>query len=377
MKIMISKEQIPIYMFYLSQLGLISSLYGAATGNAVIISIGVWSIFISIIGIVYVGIKQYRIISNEVLAIFVIIVISILSMILSGWFSYQCFVSLFSFLEIPIFIVFTKPIIDDKRIKATGVFAILTTVLYIYLYYSPRAHLFNTIYGERFISDLTLGFSNPNETGMHLLATFFVLVTCIFAFKKRIVRLLFIFCSIIVFYFIILTLSRACLLIAVLFLVLLFPILTKKNIPIFLQVLCLCSPIITFIITAIFTEFFATRYLFGEVLDTGRILIYLTRVNGLSVSQILFGNYKYLFQNSLNAYVSIYITIGFPALLVYLKIMFSGIKSCYACVQKNYNYVAMLGILMIFVHASMESASLVSGSYYAAAFFGIFVLAID
>ena len=377
MKIVISKNDMPLYFFALSQIGLLFALYGAALSRSQANSIGVWLIFISAVGIVYLGNKNYRRVTGEIFDVLVLLALALISMLASGWMSYQCFVSLFSFLEVPLFILFTKPFYSGKRIRISCLFAIASTVLYVYLYFSPRSHSFMSIYGERTINDLTLGFSNPNETGMHLISTLIVLVSCIFIYKSKIYRMVLISCSLVLIYFITLTLSRASILVTGLFLVLLIPTAIRKSIPKWFQLLCFLSPIVALFFTAMFTGFFSTYTLFGEVLDTGRTMIYLTRIRGLTPIQYFIGNYKYLFQNSLNAYISVFITVGLPALIIYLKVLYHGIKNCRIFAKNTYNYIAFLGFIILFIQGAMESANFVSGSFYAASFFSIYVIAID
>ena len=375
MKISITKNILPIYV---SQIGLLFNLYGSAMRNTLINSLGVWIIVLSVILSIYDGIDNLRNIYKEIIIVIALIIISVMSMLASGWISYLGFVRLFSFLEIPIYIIFTKKYNTNKRIMVSCISAVISTILYIILYNSSKAYIFLTEYGERTIPDLTLGFSNPNETGMHLIATLFVLNACVFVYNKsKIQSGLLILCSLVNIYFIILTLSRATKIIVVIYLISLMITIIKKQIPKWFKILCFYSPIIVLIISDIFASFFSTHTLFGEIIDSGRINIYINRIRSLSFAQLIIGNYDYLFQNSLNAYVSVIVTIGIPALLLYLQILYQSIKRCENDAKNIYNFVAFLGILLFFVHGSLESANLVSGSFYAASFYSIYIVAID
>ena len=115
----------------------------------------------------------------------------------------------------------------------------------------------------------------------------------------------------------------------------------------------------------------------GEVLDTGRTEIFLSRIAEQGIDEVIFGRFSYFFENSLNAYISVFLTIGIFGLLLFLAIMFSFIKKCNKFSKTKWNLVAFAALLVIIFHSSTESANLVSGSFYAASFYSIYVIAID
>lgn len=376
MSINLPRNNISIFLFDLSQIGLLLSLIGASFGITSINSIGVWLIFSSVLGLTISGIRK-RYIERPFLYVILIGGFSLISIFLAGQISYQALVSLFSFIEIPIIIVMTKPLKSDRRIKSAAVFSLLSMVVYMIAYYSPRSHYFLTIYGERTIKDLTLGFSNPNETGMHLMATLFVLLTCIFFYKRYFQKTIFFIASIIAISFIFMTLSRSSIIICILMLIVIVPTIKSQKISKKIQILVLCSPFIILTISLIFSNFFSNIIFLNDALDTGRTAIYLQRLGDLSIIQWIFGNYSYLFQNSLNAYLSVLVTIGIVPLFLYINVLKLGLNKCNDNSVNSFNRVAFMGILMTIIHASIESANLVSGSFYAASFFSIYAIALD
>lgn len=365
-----------IFLFNLSQIGLVISLAGASFGYLTLNSIGVWLIFISILGVI---VRELRngIIQKPFFEVLIICAFSLASIFLSGMMSYQAIVAFFSFIEIPAIIAISRPINSDKRINTVVACAIITTGLYIIAFFSTRSHVYMTIYGERRIKDLTLGFSNPNETGLHLMATFYVLVSSIFFFKKRVGKIVCSLAAIVCVYFVFQTLSRASILVCCLFLFLLVPTVRKNVIPKIVSNSVLISPLVILILSLFFSSFFSSITWMNDALDTGRTAIYLQRLNDLSALQWIIGDYSYMFQNSLNSYLSVLVTVGFFPLILFIRNIGHGFSVLGKNAIHKYNTVAFLGILLTVFHSSLESASMVSGSFYAASFYGIYIMGID
>lgn len=371
-----NRNNIDISLFNLSQIGLVLSLAGASLGFPNLNSIGVWLIFIAIMGVIVHELRN-RIIQKSFFWVLIICVFSVVSILYSGIISYQSFVALFSFIEIPAIIAISRPINNNKRINTVALFALITTGLYLIAYFSDRSHLYMTVYGERTINDLTLGFSNPNESGMHLMASLYVLVSSIFYYNNKVMKLIFSLASIICAFFVFQTLSRASILVCCLFLLLLIPTVRKKAIPKSMQNIALISPFLVLILSLLFASFLSSLTWMNDSLDTGRTLIYFQRFRDLSLFQWIIGDYSYMFQNSLNSYLSVFVTVGIIPLLFFVKIIRRGFSVLNENAVCTFNKVAFLAILLTVFHSSMESACMVSGSYYAASFYGIYIMGID
>ena len=94
-----NRNNIDISLFNLSQIGLVLSLAGASLGFPNLNSIGVWLIFIAIMGVIVHELRN-RIIQKSFFWVLIICVFSVVSILYSGIISYQSFVALFSFIEI-------------------------------------------------------------------------------------------------------------------------------------------------------------------------------------------------------------------------------------------------------------------------------------
>ena len=115
----------------------------------------------------------------------------------------------------------------------------------------------------------------------------------------------------------------------------------------------------------------------NDTLDTGRTIIYMQRFRDLSLFQWIIGDYSYMFQNSLNSYLSVFVTVGIIPLILFVKIIGYGFSVLNENAIYTFNKVAFLAILLTVFHSSMESACMVSGSFYAASFYGIYIMGID
>ena len=377
MSIKLSTKNLNIFFFDISQLGLLLSLCGASLGIATINSLGVWMIFGAVVGVSVLGISKTKENVFSLLLIIAIIVIAFISMLYSDELSYKNIVNLLSFLEIPLFIVFTEPIDSNRRIKSACFFAVLISVLYLYLFFSPRSHYYTTQYGVRIINDLTLGFSNPNETGIHLISCLSLLCAAVFFVKKKFLRVILLVDTVVISYFVVETLSRASILVGLLLIVMIIPVVRRKHVSKAFQQLCFLSPFFSFLIVLLFPNYLFSMQLFGETVDTGRVSLLLSRFTSLNFIEWIVGDYSYTFENSLNAYLSIFLTVGLIALIAFLVIIKYGLKTCNLNATTSYNKIGFLAVLMFIVHASVESANFVAGSFYAASFFGMYVIAID
>ena len=377
MKIVLSKNDLDSIILIILEVGLIFSIIGIAFAFPLINSMGVWLIFFS--AIIYFILELYSEIklTLEVVALLIIIIIAFISMSLSKQINYEGLSHLLSFLEIPFFIVFLRPNANVKRINIVAITEFIIVVLYLVAFYSDRSHVIPTIYGTRLIDDLTLGFSNPNETAMHLFAAMTVSVSLLYYYKNKLARCLLFLILILLLFFINETHSRAGIIFSVLFLVSVIPFIRiEKLIPVF-QYVSLLFPVLVLLLSITYSAFFKTHSLFGQQIDTGRIDIYLQRLTNLKAYQWILGDYSYLFQNSLNSYLSVLVTLGLPSLLLFFYLIYRCSIFIKSSVLTDYGLIAYLAFLITIMYSSVESASLVSGSLYAISIVNFIILSYD
>lgn len=378
MRIKISNESVQIFSFDLMQVGLLLSLCGGSSNSRWLGVSGAWSILLASLFIFVDGIRKKNYEIKYILAIAAILLFSLVSMTYAELWEHRGITNLMFFLEMPLLIISTQPLDNDRRIKSALFFAVIISFLYIYLYFSPRAYWrFSEEYGVIVSKDLTLGFSNPNETGMHLFACLSVLVSCVAFVKNKFSKILCLSLAAIILYFIVLTFSRACVVVGFVLALFSFPIAKMKNVPKILQKICFVFPIVFAVLAIRFQSFFETQVFMDDKLDTGRSVMYSERLQNLNFEEWFIGDYSYLFRNSHNAYISILLTIGSIGTILFLYIYYNFIKMGNKYASQNYNRVAFFALLLLTVHASVETATLVNGSIFAASFFSVYVIAID
>lgn len=375
-KIIFSYKTINIFIFLLSQVALIFCLYGAMFNVPTMQTLGVGIIGMSTL-LLFLGLygkQKYKV--NEFL-LFVLILISIISILKSQTLSYKSIINLFSFLEIPIFLVCTKSVETDTRIKIASTVAIISSFLYILCYFSPQAYIYNGKYGFIEISDLTLGFNNPNETGIHLLGTLFVLIITYSYQDKLRKKFFYLIDACILYYLIILTKSRICIIIGAICFICIFLVQHRKKIYKWLKYISLWFPAIVLLTIIFFPDFLLSKNLMGENLDSGRISIILKVIDNMNIGSIILGDFSNQFSNMLNSYLSILVTVGCIALLIYIYILNYSLDKVIKNVKDRYNIIAYYSILLFLIHSSVEAGWMVGGSFYASSFFAIYIMAID
>lgn len=262
----------------------------------------------------------------------------------------------------------------DDKIKEwiRGAF-VAQGLLLIYLYFSPVAYKGYTKYAE--ISEqLTLGFANPNQTGIVLFSTFSVLfMVAKNEARKGRRRLLYLECAALG-YMLILTDARTSIIGLIL---LLYFGLFKKKIKnhTFWADLVICFPLAFVSIYMAMNERISEDViLMGKDLMSGRQEIYSWAL--YHFTNTLFGNLTFFnFENAHNGLLSILINLGTVGLVIYLFFTITSFNSFYrACFTKMQKLCAMV-VLVFFVMACAESATLTGGTIYYVYMFSILLLA--
>ena len=334
-----------------------------------LVSFGVYGVMLSA-AVCFVSILQK---SRKASLLYLLILSSSVMMVFSRSLSADSVVSLLCFLELPIFIVYIHTFeVSRAFVKNTILLFYLLSWYYLILSLSDIAYLSG--YGDNALEDLTLGLSNPNQTGIFLMVNLIVLVSGVFFFDKLFVKVAFLLNALIIFWLIILTNSRSCLLIGILlFTFLLFA--KKIRFSSFSCFLAVMIPVLFIIISYWLSETGKMVSLFGEMFETGRLYIFRTFFNSISFFDFMVGDFEYLFNNMHNLYVTILSTAGIVVLLIYVALLYFSLKYIVNRSGQLFNRIAYFGMLLIVVHSSAESALFVGGSYYTMFVFAIYCIA--
>lgn len=287
------------------------------------------------------------------------------------------YINFICYLMLPMFMLSSYRLKNVKAAKTLiYIFNFIFCVFYIYLYFSPLSHIFYGKYGIENIIALTLGYDNPNQTGMILMVSFIIALSCFNENNSLTIKFISFITAVILFYFIYCTASRTCIIITIIIsLLFLFRLLRKINIVIIN--IAFIIPVIFFIIALIFPTFMKELIVFSESADSGRTLMYSNILSSVDFSSFIFGNFKdYVGSNLHNSYFTLFMTFGLLGLVVYLVFIREMSIAFYRKMRtsKSPNYVAFAGVLGIIVHGATESAFLTSGVYYAVLASLIFVL---
>ena len=290
-------------------------------------------------------------------------------------------VQLACFLMLPTCILLFKSTVNVKTIKvaiyvANAVFLLLWTVLF---FIPSISHAFYNEFGKQTIEELTLGYDNPNQTGMYLVVSFVIALSGFRRKNNKVIQSLFLVESIWTAYLTILTLSRVCIaliiFISVVWLVGGARKAGKKTTAVILFV-----PLVFALLLIFGNEKFLNTILFGDTLDNGRSLMVKEFVETLNPLTFIFGNFaKFIGNNMHNGYVTIFAVTGIFGIIVYLGFLWNVLSSYLNQIDNNSpsDKIAFVGILAVILHFTVESAFLTSGMIYALFVGLLFVLTLN
>ncbi len=352
---------------YIALFAMILILVAQPWRQTALMSLGTWLIFLSA---VYDLLKaaSMRFLNKPTLLLICMLILSFFSLLASADFSYKSLVSLFCFWEIPIFMQFsTQNVSKNFKEKLYYIFLGLAAY-YTFLSLSPISHDYLGPYGTVQLDELTLGFSNPNQTGMYLLICFFVLISAAAYFQKRWLRHLYIIAAAVIGALILATRSRACIILAAAYLfyyIFFSKKLSLRTIGILTKV-AFVLPILLFFFILFFQQAAHSILVMGEEFDTGRSTIFSEVFTDFDIVNFLLGDFsKYQFQNLHNAYLSIFASAGFFVALLYVVYMRGKILELQKTAKQHPQQIALIGLVMLVIHMSVEAAFFTAGSVYA------------
>lgn len=262
--------------------------------------------------------------------------------------------------------VLYRRIKNVKQIKhAVYIANIIYALLLIFLSFMKNSHYYFGEYGLRIVQELTLGYTNPNETAIYLMLPFFVMLSAVFSIKANWKKYALAALAAQLLYMVWATKSRTCIILCVVALVL---ILTRQifrigNISIAAVTLL---PLIAFLVIMLFPEWVTTQTVMGEVADTGRYHLFGSFFNKSSLESVIIGDFlSYGGSNMHNSFLSIMAMFGLPVAILYIFFLHRALQNYKTCNNSLENYASFVGLLMVVAHGVSEGTLLVSGTVYA------------
>lgn len=267
-----------------------------------------------------------------------------------------------------------RTVICDKKIEKMLLYAFSAQgLILIVLYFTPLAY---KSYQEYVLvsSELTLGFSNPNQTGIIIFSTLTILLImirrCMVSKIQKVLLWIQIFCLSVL---LILTDARTSILGYLLFLAF---YLKKKKVKInsLVSDTIICFPIIfVYLYDALSKTNLQKVTFLGKKLFSGRQRIYEEVLS--MFSNKLFGNLSYFgFQNSHNALLTILVNTGIVGLFLYLAFTIMSFNSFKRGCSTSGGFVSMVAILALFIMGCTETAVLTGGTIYYVYMFAMLIL---
>ncbi len=348
---------------YVSLFAMLLILVSQPWGWTTPMSVGTWIIFIAAI---YDFLKalRMRFTRPSALILFTILLLSFCSLLAAARMTYRFLVALFCFWEIPIFLQFSTKDVSKKFVERIYHIFLALSLYYMVLFFTPVAN----VYGNDFLLTLTLGYSNPNQTGMYLLVCFFILFSATSYYKRPIVRFIYSGAAILIGLLIFGTGSRACILLALAYTVY-YIFFSKNSWPVLTTILTKIAfwvPIAVFIFIMFFTNLSRDLQFMGETFETGRFSIYSRVFENYSFLKFLLGDFaRYRYDNLHNAYLSVFATSGIIVAIFFVIFLRNRFLEIHQRVIHRHQQLAYMGLVMLVVHMSIEAAFFTAGSVYA------------
>ena len=345
-------------------------LWGNPIYNNTIISLGTRVMILFLLGLAIVAflnsLRRMRLSTMNAWFTLIVVLTAFCGVASSGTGFAGLLVNYLCFLMLPSFMMLYYDVQHTRTIKkAVYVAALAYTGLFLWLNRQNFAYRIVGEYGLELGDNLTLGYTNPNETGMYLLITFFILLVAFFDHKKWWQKGLYAAATAANMYFIMLTDSRACIILAWIALVV-----TVFNLDTYcgriIQRIVLAVPAFFLVLSLIFPNFLARLTVMGEIADTGRSAMFSAVIGAMKPIHYLIGNFfHYPGSNLHNSYISLLAMFGLPVTVLYLRFMGLALSHYHTRITTKSTRIAFMCFLCVILHGVAEAAFLVSGVVYA------------
>ncbi len=250
----------------------------------------------------------------------------------------------------------------------------LQGLLLIGLFFSPIAYKGYQAYVE-VASELTLGYPNPNQTGIIIFSTLAILLILVRRHPLKKGYRYFIWAEILALsVFLLLTKARTSL---AGFLMFLFFFFRKKNIKINEKIagLIICFPILfVYLYDLASNSAFKDLKILGKKVFSGRQRVF-QNVLQLCDNKVLGKLTYFQFQNSHNALLTILVNIGIIGLILYLLFTISSFNELNRKNQTEKTNLGLIAVLSLFIMGCAEAAGLTGGSIYSVYLLVLLILA--
>lgn len=244
-------------------------------------------------------------------------------------------------------------------------FAAQAAVL-IGLFFSPLAHKGFTDY-EAVSRELTLGFDNPNQTGIIIFSTLAILL--LLQQKKlenRYWNALILFEVVFLSVELILTRARVSILGYMVFLFF-FVFTTKRSVRnkhfVLADGLLWVPLVFVFAYLWVYNSRFQAVHFMGKLLFSGRERVYASALRAWNDK--VFGNLeRFVFSNSHNSHLTILVNVGIVGFLLYMLYTTNAFNRFYAKCETRQQILCTVAILSLFVMGCGETAVLTGGTIY-------------
>ena len=289
-------------------------------------------------------------------------------------------VQLVCFFMLPISILLYKSVYNVEFAKKTiYLFNFLYTILWTILSFSSLSHVFYGEYGKETIDSLTLGYANPNQTGMFLMISFIIALSASQYENGKVYQIVHFIQSIWTAFLIIQTQSRTCIILMIIILILwLLKRIDKIN-NAFIA-FCFILPAAMAVAFLLGGERIQEWIILEEEFGTGRVYLIQKVVKDLSFGEFLFGDFsKWIGNNLHNSYFTIFAIFGIVGFVAYIIFLWKTVQDYFKQVDKksHSSMIAFLGVLVVIVHGATEAALLTSGMVYASLVSLLFILTLN
>lgn len=332
-----------------------------------------YAVLILSIGIyVYSYIKRPFVSKQDIVLMFIMLYLFVLA-IADSW-KYDDIKNVLVFLSMLTVWRGARTVNYDKRIEKMLLYAFFAQgLILIILYFTPLAY---KSYQEYVLisSELTLGFSNPNQTGIIIFSTLVILLIMIRRCMVSKIQKIVLGIQILgLSFLLILTDARTSILGYLFFLVF---YLKKKKVKInsWISDAIICFPIVfVYLYDALSKANLRNVTFLGKKLFSGRQRVYEEVLS--MFSDKFFGNLSYFaFQNSHNALLTILVNTGIVGLVLYLVFTIMSFNSLNRDCNSHGEFISMVAILALFIMGCAEAAVLTGGTIYYVYIFVILIL---
>ena len=354
-------------------------LYGNSQGVSLFVS---WPtrLMVSYIFLLAVVLSVNNLLSSRVGKIDAIFLLFALFMVASAYVSSGLFgmlgglVSHMCFVMLPACLLLYRRVTNVSRIRKSVYIAnFCYALLFVYLSRQSNSHYAFGEYGIEIVDELTLGYRNPNETGIYVMLSYLIMLTGFCDAKGRKKKIIYLAMLGILGYMLLQINSRTCVAITVVatVLVLLHRWVKLRSL---LRWAILLLPAITALLLTLDPGMVEDMTFMGEAFDTGRYGLYQRFFQNQSLQTALFGTG--VSANLHNSYMSVAYIYGFPLLILYIGLLNASLKEMQKRVDNTGRYAAFVGALAVVAHGIAEGTLLTAGAVYAGLAGLLFVLAL-